>query len=179
LLPLGHHARMRRIEHRPEADKDVDVLFYGSLNERRAALLDRLRSRCCVQSLFGVYGAERDAWVGRSRIVLNIHFYQAQILEQVRLAYLLGNECFVVSEESTPNPMAEAVASRPYGELPELCLRYLGDAEARREQAARGLHWMEQRPMAELLGAALEGNAERLDGAVRARTDLAAQERRS
>jgi hypothetical protein len=176
LLPLGHHAKLRRIEHRPEADKDVDVLFYGSLNERRAAVLDQLRARRRVQSLFGVYGGERDAWVARSRIVLNLHFYQAQILEQVRLSYLLSNACCVVSEESASNPMAEAVVSGAYGELAELCLDYLADAEARRTQGARALSWIEQRPMAEFLRAVLQGDGSRVAGAPTQRT---AQERGS
>lgn len=179
LLPLGHHPKLRRIEHRLEANKDVDVLFYGSLNERRGAVLDRLRARCRLQSLFGIYGRDRDAWVARSRIMLNVHFYQAQIIEQVRLSYLLSNECFVVTEESAPGPMAEGVVAGAYDDLPELCLRYLEDAAARREKAARALRWMEQRPMAEFLRAVLESDAVRAVDAVRAGTRLAGQEQRS
>jgi hypothetical protein len=176
LLPLGHHPKLRRIERRPEADKDVDVLFYGSLNQRRGAVLDCLRPRCRVQSLFGVYGSERDAWVARSRVVLNVHFYQAQILEQVRLSYLLSNECCVVSEESASNPMAEAVVSGAYGELAELCLDYVADAAARREQAGRALRWIEQHPMTEFLRAVLDGDGSRV---AEARTQPAGQERHS
>jgi hypothetical protein len=160
LLPLGHHPKLQRIEQRLEERKNVDVLFYGSLNERRKAVLERLARRCRVQPLFGVYGAERDAWIARSRVVLNVHFYQAQILEQVRLSYLLSNGCFVVTERS-PDAMAEAAVSARYDELPETCLRYLNDANARRDEAARGLLWMQQRPMAQLLQGVLDGGAAR------------------
>ena len=98
-LPLGYHPSFERIEHRPEGDKDVDVLFYGARNERRAAVLNQLRERFWLRTLFGDYGEARDRWIARSRVVLNIHFYDMKVAEQVRLSYLLNNECFVLSEE--------------------------------------------------------------------------------
>ncbi len=150
-LPLGYHPRLRRIAHRPEPEKDIDVLFYGSMNARRQAVLDSLRRRCQVQALFGVYGEERDQWISRARVLLNVHFYETKILEQVRLSYLLNNECFVVTEESRPNPFAAGVVSGGYEELAALCERYLADPASRQQCAARGLRLLEQRPMTDYL----------------------------
>lgn len=156
LLPLGYHPKLQRIRHRPEREKDADILFYGSMNARRQSVLQRLDRNCRVRSLFGVYGEERDRWIARSRILLNIHFYEVKILEQVRLSYLLNNECFVITEESDPNPFAGGVVCGSYEQLAGLCERYLADPASRNEWAARGLHLLQQRPMTQDLQPLLE-----------------------
>jgi len=155
-LRLGFHPALRKIAQWQENAKDVDVLFYGSINERRANVLDALGKHCRVKTLFGVYGDERDGWVARSRIVLNIHHYPSKIMEQVRLSYLLNNECFVISEESEQNPFGDGIVSAPYGDLAAQCEHFLADPVARSEVAARGLRLIEQRRMTAELAPLLE-----------------------
>lgn len=155
-LRLGFHPALRKIAQREESAKDIDVLFYGSINERRANVLDALKKRCSVKTLFGVYGDERDGWIARSRIVLNIHHYSSKIMEQVRLSYLLNNECFVISEESEQNPFGEGIVSAPYDELAAQCELYLADLPARHAAAARGFEQFQQRPMTAELAPLLE-----------------------
>lgn len=156
LLPLGYHPGLERIEHRPEADKDIDVLFYGSMNQRRTEVLDRLKSMCRTEALFGVYGEARDRFIARARILLNVHFYQAQILEQVRLSYLLNNRCFIVSEQAPQNPFNGGIVCGAVAELPLLCERFLADPEARRRVAEEGYRTFQSRPMTEYLKPVLE-----------------------
>ena len=80
-------------------EKKWDILFYGSINERRAKILDALSSRGLkIKTVFGVYGAERDSLIGESRSILNLHFYDSQILEQIRIFYPLINQVPVISE---------------------------------------------------------------------------------
>jgi len=155
-LPLGYHPKLKRIPHREESARDIDVLFYGSMNARRAAVVDSLRARCRTQVLFGVYGDSRDEYIARSRIVLNVHFYEAKILEQVRLSYLLNNECFVLSEEAEQNPFLGAAATGPYDQLADLCRSYLAAPESRRQIAAAGHRIIQDRPMVDHLRSALE-----------------------
>jgi tetratricopeptide (TPR) repeat protein len=152
-LPLGYHEALRTI---PATDKDIDVLFYGSVNERRQVVLEQLASQCKVQHLFGVYGEERDRWIARSRIVLNMHFYPAQIMEQVRISYLLNNGCFVLSEEAPHNPYEGCLATAPYTELVPRCLYYLSHPEERDRIAREGLARFARRPMVEYLRPVLE-----------------------
>lgn len=154
-LPLGYHPRLERIRHRKEADKDIDVLFYGAVNDRRRGVVHELRKRLRTEWLFGIYGKERDAYIARARIVLNVHFYEARILEQVRLAYLLNNRCFVVSEAAEHNPFGEGIVLGPIGELPELCERFVARPEERWERADRGYRAFQQQPMVEHLRAVL------------------------
>lgn len=127
-LPVGYHERLERIAHKP--DKDIDILFYGSIEERRRAILDSLKGR--VKVLFGVYGKKRDRFIARSRIILNIHHYSTEILEVVRISYLLNNGCFIVSETSSINPyQSTGMCMVSYENLRETCQYYLKNIHER------------------------------------------------
>lgn len=128
-VPIGWHANLQTITR--VAEPDVDVLFYGSVGERRRLLLEKLAARFRLKVLFGLYGAERDAWIARSRIVLNIHHYAAQIFEAVRVSYLLNNGCLVVSEQARDISYPDIdLCLREPEELAEACAGLLRDAEA-------------------------------------------------
>jgi hypothetical protein len=133
-LPVGYHQSLEQVP--GSLQKDIDVLFYGSVTERRKAVLDELeRMGAKVKVLFGVYGKERDACIGRSRIVLNIHFYDAKIFEAVRVSYLLNNRCCIVSEESPQYPYAGVnIPLVPHEKLVARCMELLnyGDGLMRR-----------------------------------------------
>jgi hypothetical protein len=138
LLPLGYHAVLERIPH--AAAKDVDILFFGSRGGRRTAVLDSLTAAddIATKLLFGAYGLERDAWIGRARIVLNVHFYSATIFEAVRVSYLLNNRCCVISEESPLYPYKGVDLCRvPYERLMETCREYLRQPDLMAQDAER------------------------------------------
>jgi len=153
LLPVGHSPGLERIA--DAATQDIDVLFYGSPNDRRIAVLEALaRMGVKVHPLFGVYGAERDAWIARAKIVLNLHYYEAQVFEQVRVSYLLANARFVVSESGDPDTEAEwfdGLAFAPYAQLVETCLGYLERDRARDRIRSRGRALMRARSAAAYL----------------------------
>ena len=152
-VPIGYAANLERIA--PLHDKDIDVLFYGSLNERRIAVLDALEARGAkVVDLFGQYGEARDAHIARAKVVLNVHHYEAQILEEVRLFHLLANRAFVVSENG--DPAAEAayaggVVFAPYPKLVDVVLSALAQPAARARVALEGQRLAKARPYAEFL----------------------------
>lgn len=136
-VPLGGHPGMNRIACRPEDERDVEILFYGSMNERRAGVLHQIGSRGMVlRTLFNVYGPDRDQWIGRSKIALNLHYYDTQIPEQVRLSYLLNNGCFVISEG--PSPYSGGLVTGDPDQIPEMCAYYLNRPQERREIAYQG-----------------------------------------
>ena len=107
-VPIGYAPRLSRIEH--AKDPDIDVLFYGLVNDRRRKILNELRAGglnvCDAYALHGraMYGAERDQLIARSKIVLNLHYYDTGIFEIVRCAYLFANAVCVVSETSIDVP---------------------------------------------------------------------------
>ena len=139
-VPLGWSPGLERIER--AAEPEIDVLFYGSTNERRVAVLDRLEaSGLRVERLYGVYGAERDAAIARAKVVVNVHYYDAGILEIVRLSYLFANGVPVVSEWSERLEMPEGyeVAARfaAYDGIVEAVVDLVADAPARQALADR------------------------------------------
>jgi hypothetical protein len=103
-LPIGYHPKLKQIVH--AQNKEIDLLFYGSVGERRKTVLDQIamNQQLKVKALFGVYGEARDQWIGHSRMVINIHHYSAQIFEAVRISYLLNNKVCVLSEHSQNYP---------------------------------------------------------------------------
>lgn len=148
LVPIGYHPRLERIA---RSRQPTDVLFYGSVNERRQRILQSLEPDCALEVLFGAFGAERDARIALAKIVLNIHFYPTCILEQVRLAYLLNNHVFVLSEAGRSDPYDGAVALLPYEQLVETCHWYLERPAERHRMARAGYEMLRSRPMSEIL----------------------------
>ena len=156
-VPVGYVPELTRI---PPAPEDIDVLFYGALSERRYAVLRGLRDRGLhVKWLPGTYGASRDAWVARSKIVLNLHYFEAKIFAIVRVSYLLANKRAVVSEHSADptleRDLQSGVAFADYDELVDRCVELVGDERARRELAERGYQAFSARSQAAILDRAL------------------------
>lgn len=127
-VPIGFVPELQRIN---KVTPDIDVLFYGLVNERRRRILDELRRKgLVVQELVNCYGNDRDALIGRSKIVLNTHFYETKIFEMVRCSYLFANKICVVSEDSVdvPERMRTEIPFAPYEHLVDMCTStiYLG-----------------------------------------------------
>jgi len=127
------------------AVEDIDVLFIGSLNERRQKVLDQIAAKKIglVQSVFNVYGEKRDRWIARAKVVLNVHFYPDPIWEVFRCSHLLANKKCVVSENGGCDKELETLAMAttayvPYESLAEECATLVGDAEHRRAIANHG-----------------------------------------
>jgi SAM-dependent methyltransferase len=157
-VPLGYVPELSRIQTSPV--QDIDVLFYGSLNQRRNAILKALQDAGVrVHTAFGVYGKERDDLIARSKIVLNIHFYDTKVFEIVRLSYLLANSKAVVTECSSENETEQAANGAflavPYSSLVEGCLALLRNDEARRKLEAQGLQWFSRQHESDILSRAL------------------------
>ena len=156
-IPLGYSSRLERVV-RP-AQKETDVLFYGTGNARRVRIVEALRARGLrVEAVFRAYGAVRDEAIGRSKIVLNIHSFDGSELEQVRISYLLNNRCFVISESAEGNPWGNGVVFCEYDKLVECCAEYARPTmEARRSEiAGMGYEALKALPMGESLRSAME-----------------------
>lgn len=161
LLPIGYTPALTRI---PALDdgEDIDVLFFGSLNPRRLQVLEALDRRGLrVQALVGVYGAARDRFIARSKIVLNVHYYEARRFEIVRASYLLANQRCVVSERGADAEeeadLAAGVVFADYPDLVERCCALVDQPAARRQVAQAGLRLMRARPVERYLAEALRG----------------------
>jgi hypothetical protein len=133
-MGIGYAAPMTRLP--PVETHCADVLFYGSLNERRRAVLRALeQAGLRVRYLFGVYGPERDQAVAEAKMILNMHFYEGGIHELVRTSHLLANAKAVVSECNVDTEIDEdirrAMLTVPYDQLIDTCVALARDDERR------------------------------------------------
>ena len=155
-IPLGYSPRLDRII--DAGAHDIDVLFYGSTSPRRSKVMEALNLYGFrTLSLLGKYGPDRDAYIARAKLVLNVHYFETTQLEQVRLSYLLNNKRFVVSETSDSNPYGDGVVFCDYSDIVERCAYYLGlgmDAE-RLRIAELGYQCLRKIPMARSISKAL------------------------
>jgi SAM-dependent methyltransferase len=133
---LGFVSALNRIPSIADKDKDIDILFYGSINDRRKKILDELVNfGHNVKVLQGVYGAERDSYIARSKIILSLHYFSSQIFESVRAFYLMTNSKAVVAEVSSQTEIAPeylaGIAGTSYDNLVQMCNELLSDPEKR------------------------------------------------
>ena len=87
-------------------------------------------------TLTGCYGEARDQFIARSKVVLNLHYYDSKVFEIVRVSYLLSNFKAVVAECGTGTSidpdLLQALRAVPYDGLVEACVALVQDETARR-----------------------------------------------
>lgn len=154
LFKIGFQKELVRISH--EQIKDIDILFYGHLNERREIIIDALEKRGLkVKTLFGIFGRERDEWIARSKIVLNHHFYNSQIFEIVRVFYLLTNSVAVVGEvnpaTSINSMYLEGIYPAKYEDLLSKCIELIANDRLRHEVEMAALQSIIKFPQKEFI----------------------------
>jgi hypothetical protein len=142
-------------------EQDIDVLFIGSLNQRRRQILNSLRAAGIeVRWGFDIYGRDRDSFFARAKLVLNIHMYEAKVFEIVRVSFLLANRVCVVSETGADPELEmrfrDGVAFAEADHLAETCQRLLGDQAARRILQDEGFRLFSSMPQRDFLQTALE-----------------------
>jgi len=94
-----------------------DVLFYGSVNDRRYEYLKRVDEKYNLlviapdaaekyefkNVIKPIFGREIYDYVIDTKVVLNIHYYDSRLQEQARLFELLCNNTRILSEKSRRN----------------------------------------------------------------------------
>jgi hypothetical protein len=139
-LDFGYCEGLTDIQHRPYANKDVDVLFFGTLTEHRQAILEELNRNLRVAVFTDGPSAFRNDLIARAKINLSLHSTPVMAhFPQPRSGYLLNNGAYVVAEPSSDNPPMRSLVEEATAEaLPEVCSRLLseGDLAARAEAAA-------------------------------------------
>lgn len=100
-------------------EKDIDILFYGAMNEHRAKILNELMKKYKVVILNSWDGRVIDNHIMRSKILLNLHFYyESSMQEQARMIRWIGAPCKIISEKSWKNYLG--VEEKDYKDLVNL-----------------------------------------------------------
>ena len=81
-------------------DKDIDILIYGSLNERRSKIIDKLKQKYNIIYFINIYDHKSLCnMINRSKIILNVLFYDYNIIfDYYRNSFLLANNALLVTE---------------------------------------------------------------------------------
>jgi hypothetical protein len=85
-------------------NKDIDILFIGSMNDRRSNILNKLIDKYKVHIISGYSGYEENKnickYIERSKIVVNIlYYYNNIIFDYYRNSFLLANKVLLISEK--------------------------------------------------------------------------------
>jgi len=159
--PIGYVPEMERIK---PVEEDVDVLFYGALNERRRDLLIKLEDAgLSVHVVKGIFGRDLDEFIARAKVVLNVHFYERPIFEVVRCSHLWANKKCVVTEGGGIDEELEDLARRcayrvSYDGLVDACKLLVSNELVRSARKERGYELFKKINFVNSVREALEGS---------------------
>lgn len=130
--------------------KPIDILFYGSLNDRRLSILNSINNVTIVSGDNSCYGD--SLWVDyitKSKIILSIAFYDPSNNDLFRIAPLLSNRCFVISEKCNDNEFNNNsnILSCNKEEIASLCDYYLKNPLKRLEWIDKGYNYIKSNPI--------------------------------
>lgn len=77
---------------------EFDILFYGQFNNRRVKILSYLNKIFNIRYYENIFDLERDNKIKKTKIVLNLHFYENACLETARINECLKFNKIVLSE---------------------------------------------------------------------------------
>lgn len=154
-VPLvSSHPSLHKIHSPEKLAVEYDVLFIGSMNDRREHVLKEIQSLGLkVKHLFGVYGEARNDYIKHSRVSVNIHYYESQIFEVARVFPWLSAGAAVVSETSVDNPpiVQHCLAWSPYENIAQTVYDLYHDHKRRRGLIEQTRVFAQEKLQADLL----------------------------
>ena len=75
-----------------------DIFFYGTINPRRESILKYLKKKYKIYYGNNIINEERDTLIKKSKIILNIHYYDKCSLETCRINEILNFNKLILSE---------------------------------------------------------------------------------
>ena len=80
-------------------NKSIDILFIGTITNRRKKILDKLQEKYNIVILEKVFGENLNNYIKISKIVLNLHAFDNSIFELFRIHDILPYNCNIISEK--------------------------------------------------------------------------------
>lgn len=147
-------------------EKSVDVLFFGTLSERRSLIIDQLRGAgLSVEVVVGAYAWELSPAVLRARIVLHIHYYSSKLFPISRMLQPVANGVPVVCETSVHSDLSDwsrsGMVFADYEQLVATCLALLHAPQRQLDSVQRTLRFARQLDFDAPFMALLQGLSQR------------------
>lgn len=102
-LPLSKLNKYIDIKSKAEQLYDTceyDLIFYGSPNLRRQKILEQLQQKYNIHIFNGIVNEERDNIVKKGKILINLHYYDDNVLETCRFNEGIHCDKIIISENS-------------------------------------------------------------------------------
>jgi hypothetical protein len=154
-----------RVESTPpsKCTKDIDVLFYGSRNERRDVIIRQLKSRGIKVHDTGAWGDQLTQVIARSKVVLNVHYYPDAVLEIVRVSHAIESGANVVTEvgkdPDLERRLGDGITVVPYGKIVNAVKKQLAKTQDERDATvAKGMAALSAMPYSGELDSAIRGS---------------------
>ena len=77
---------------------EYDIFFYGTKNLRREKILHELKKKYNIKIGFGISGSERDELIKKSKIIINLSYYNNVSLETTRFNEVFQFNKVIISE---------------------------------------------------------------------------------
>jgi len=122
--------------------KDIDVLFYGTLNRRRLEILNKIEKKhkvvCIDANNNFVKNEVRANLVSRSKICLNVHFSNELYFEQHRIIKdVICNNGLVLTEQLSSDNYLKTVLQEKYENLNKKINELLEVPEIQRQNLSK------------------------------------------
>jgi len=152
-LPHGYTEKFATVHHRADDEKDIDVLFTGTITRYRQDILNELKHAGLnvASSILFTAPFHRDDLISRSKLVLNIKQHPSWQHESVtRLYYHITNDSLLVTDECQyPTDLHDYVIQREASWLQSIKKQIaLGNFSARAK--AIRLQFANERPIDQL-----------------------------
>jgi len=139
-LHIGYSDSYRLIN---EESKDIDVLFYGYINDYRSVVLDKIKNLTIAHNVFG---NDLQNMINRSKIVVSCHCYKDNDWDWDRIPQLICNKQFFIAEkyfDKTFNDnWSKYIVLTDREKIPELCEYYLNNPIERLKVVDKAFDYM-------------------------------------
>lgn len=124
-------------------DKPKDILFYGSLNERRNNIFNKLKEhfQISIKKFNNIKDLENS--INEHKIILIIHFYENdKPIDTFRLFKLITNKIFVIQESPFDEEKLnfEKLIYSPYENIIDTCNHYLSKTQKERDEISNDIY---------------------------------------
>lgn len=128
----------------PDHGAEVDVLFFGSENGRRARIFEQLRAAgLSVEVVGGAYAWELTPAVRRARLVLHVHYYETRLFPVARMLQPVASGVPIVCETSVCPALndwsSSGIVFADYDRLAQACVDLLAEPARQLEGVRRNL----------------------------------------
>jgi len=154
---IGYVPEISYFDRNKPEERDIDILAYMSPSPRRTAVMDIFEKDPNVNfvAINSVYGDDRDEYIKRAKLVINLHNHDNQIFEMVRVTHLIQNKVPVLCERNPdtdfPPYMQDTVFTTPYEEFVKTAYELLKDPAKMDRYAENALAVFKKHPMENFL----------------------------